>query len=156
MTKGKKTSQKKSSARALKAKRRGSHHASKRESARSSPSLGKGSRGVEEQAVSSGLGEGGRLLSRPTFVPCTLTGPDGTIRQGWEMWIGGHLFGRADSKKLLLASYARLQSPPSSFHWREIRKQRRRWVEAQEEWEGFQEWEPEEEVGEVDREEEAP
>jgi hypothetical protein len=37
------------------------------------------------------------------------------------MWIGNHCFGRADSKELLLASFERLQSPPSSFHWREVR-----------------------------------
>jgi hypothetical protein len=37
------------------------------------------------------------------------------------MWIGEHCFGRADSKELLLASFQRLQSPPESFHWREVR-----------------------------------
>ena len=37
------------------------------------------------------------------------------------MWIGDHCFGRADDKDLLLASFERLQSPPSSFHWREVR-----------------------------------
>jgi len=37
------------------------------------------------------------------------------------MWIGDHCFGRADSKELLLASFQRLQSPPESFHWREVR-----------------------------------
>jgi hypothetical protein len=37
------------------------------------------------------------------------------------MWIGDHCFGRADSKELLLASFERLQSPPESFHWREVR-----------------------------------
>ena len=57
----------------------------------------------------------------PVFVKRDLTGPDGSIRPGWEMWIGDHCFGRADSKELLLASFERLQSPPSSFHWREVR-----------------------------------
>ena len=57
----------------------------------------------------------------PVFVKRDLTGPDGSIRPGWEMWIGDHCFGRADSKDLLLASFERLQSPPSSFHWREVR-----------------------------------
>jgi hypothetical protein len=37
------------------------------------------------------------------------------------MWIGDHCFGRADSKELLRASFERLQSPPESFHWREVR-----------------------------------
>lgn len=57
----------------------------------------------------------------PVFVQRDLKGPDGSIRSGWEMWIGDHCFGRADSKELLLASFERLQSPPSSFHWREVR-----------------------------------
>ncbi len=57
----------------------------------------------------------------PTFVRRDLTAPDGSTRPGWEMWIGDHCFGRADSKELLLASFERLQSPPSSFHWREVR-----------------------------------
>ena len=57
----------------------------------------------------------------PVFVKRDLTGPDGSVRPGWEMWIGDHCFGRADSKELLLASFERLQSPPSSFHWREVR-----------------------------------
>lgn len=57
----------------------------------------------------------------PVFVKRNLTGPDGSKRPGWEMWIGDHCFGRADNKDLLLASFERLQSPPSSFHWREVR-----------------------------------
>ncbi len=57
----------------------------------------------------------------PVFVKRDLVGPDGSVRPGWEMWIGDHCFGRADSKDLLLASFERLQSPPSSFHWREVR-----------------------------------
>ena len=57
----------------------------------------------------------------PVFVKRDLIGPDGSVRPGWEMWIGDHCFGRADSKDLLLASFERLQSPPSSFHWREVR-----------------------------------
>jgi hypothetical protein len=57
----------------------------------------------------------------PVFVQRDLTAPDGSVRPGWEMWIGDHCFGRADSKELLLASFERLQSPPSSFHWREVR-----------------------------------
>lgn len=57
----------------------------------------------------------------PVFVKHNLVGPDGSVRPGWEMWIGDHCFGRADSKDLLLASFERLQSPPSSFHWREVR-----------------------------------
>ncbi len=57
----------------------------------------------------------------PVFIKRELTGPDGSKRPGWEMWIGDHCFGRADNKDLLLASFERLQSPPSSFHWREVR-----------------------------------
>ena len=57
----------------------------------------------------------------PVFIKRDLTGPDGSKRPGWEMWIGDHCFGRADNKGLLLASFERLQSPPSSFHWREVR-----------------------------------
>lgn len=81
-----------------------------------------------------------QALPRPTFVPCTLTGPDGNARSGWEMWLGDHCFGRADSKKLLLASYTRLQSPPSSFHWREVRRQRRSFPKRKEEMEELREW----------------
>lgn len=61
------------------------------------------------------------LVPSPVFVRCDITAPDGSVRPGWEMWIGDHCFGRADSKELLLASFQRLQSPPESFHWREVR-----------------------------------
>ena len=61
------------------------------------------------------------LVPKPEFVRRDITLPDGTVRPGWEMWIGDHCFGRADSKELLLASFERLQSPPESFHWREVR-----------------------------------
>ena len=65
--------------------------------------------------------ESSPAATSPVFVKRDLTGPDGSTRPGWEMWIGDHCFGRADSKDLLLASFERLQSPPSSFHWREVR-----------------------------------
>ncbi|MGH8008033.1 MAG: hypothetical protein ACREQ3_13620 [Candidatus Binatia bacterium] len=61
------------------------------------------------------------LVPPPVFVRCDITGPDGHVRSGWEMWIGDHCFGRADNKELLLVSFQRLQSPPESFHWREVR-----------------------------------
>ncbi len=61
------------------------------------------------------------LVPSPDFKRRDITLPDGTVRPGWEMWIGDHCFGRADSKELLLASFERLQSPPESFHWREVR-----------------------------------
>jgi len=61
------------------------------------------------------------LVPAPTFVSRNIVAPDGSVRAGWEMWIGDHCFGRADSKELLLASFQRLQSPPESFHWREVR-----------------------------------
>lgn len=60
-------------------------------------------------------------LPAPVFVQRNIVAPDGSVRSGWEMWIGDHCFGRADSKDLLLASFQRLQSPPESFHWREVR-----------------------------------
>ena len=60
-------------------------------------------------------------LPTPVFVQRNIVAPDGSVRSGWEMWIGDHCFGRADSKELLLASFQRLQSPPESFHWREVR-----------------------------------
>ena len=60
-------------------------------------------------------------LPAPVFVQRDIAAPDGSVRSGWEMWIGDHCFGRADSKDLLLASFQRLQSPPESFHWREVR-----------------------------------
>jgi len=60
-------------------------------------------------------------LPEPVFVRRDIIAPDGSVRAGWEMWIGEHCFGRADSKELLLASFQRLQSPPESFHWREVR-----------------------------------
>ena len=60
-------------------------------------------------------------LPAPEFVRRDIVAPDGSVRSGWEMWIGDHCFGRADSKDLLLASFQRLQSPPESFHWREVR-----------------------------------
>src|SRR4030095_5134200 len=60
-------------------------------------------------------------LPAPVFVRRDIVAPDGSVRSGWEMWIGDHCFGRADSKDLLLASFQRLQSPPESFHWREVR-----------------------------------
>ena len=60
-------------------------------------------------------------LPEPVFVQRNIVAPDGSVRSGWEMWIGDHCFGRADSKELLLASFQRLQSPPESFHWREVR-----------------------------------
>ena len=55
----------------------------------------------------------------PAFTRCTLVGPDGTQRPGWEMWVGKTLFGRADSKETLLQYYARLHEPMPSGHWRE-------------------------------------
>src|SRR5262245_932491 len=36
------------------------------------------------------------------FLPCSLIGPDGKERPGWEMWVGDMMFGRADSKESLM------------------------------------------------------
>ena len=55
----------------------------------------------------------------PTFVPCSLRGPDGQTRPGWELWVGDLLFGRADTKESLLAYYTRIHEPMPSGHWRE-------------------------------------
>ena len=88
-------------------------------------------------------------LPEPVFVRRDIIAPDGSVRAGWEMWIGEHCFGRADSKELLLASFQRLQSPPESFHWREVRNRmqmrgrpRPTQPEAQKE-EGWEEAQPE-------------
>lgn len=53
------------------------------------------------------------------IIPCTITGPDGVPRQAWEMKVGGRSFGKAESKKSLLASYAKLGGPTPTGHWRE-------------------------------------
>jgi len=75
-----------------------------------------------EQSVETELPPAPSLsLPTPVFVRRDIIAPDGSVRSGWEMWIGEHCFGRADSKELLLASFQRLQSPPESFHWREVR-----------------------------------
>jgi len=55
----------------------------------------------------------------PVFVPCSLRGPDGQTRPGWEMWVGEILFGRADTKDSLLQYYARIHEPMPSGHWKD-------------------------------------
>ncbi|MEW6298733.1 MAG: hypothetical protein AB1671_13460 [Thermodesulfobacteriota bacterium] len=55
----------------------------------------------------------------PILSPCSLFGPDGKERPGWELRVGDVLFGRADSKESLLAYYARLHEPMPTGHWRE-------------------------------------
>lgn len=55
----------------------------------------------------------------PVFVPCSLRGPDGQTRPGWEMRVGEILFGRADTKESLLQYYTRIHEPMPSGHWRE-------------------------------------
>ena len=55
----------------------------------------------------------------PVFMPCALIGPDGKERAGWEMWVDGMVFGRADTQESLLAYYTRLHEPIPSGHWRE-------------------------------------
>lgn len=54
-----------------------------------------------------------------TFSPCSLMGPDGKTRPGWEMRVGDMVFGRADSQETLRAYYMRLHDPLPSGHWRE-------------------------------------
>jgi len=60
----------------------------------------------------------------PRFVRRDIVGPDGKSREGWELWLGDHCFGRADNKEALLSSLERQQRPPQSFHWREVHRQR--------------------------------
>lgn len=52
------------------------------------------------------------------FVPCTLIGPDGQSRPGWELWVNEVYYGRADSKEPLEMYYHRVWDPPESHHWR--------------------------------------
>ena len=55
----------------------------------------------------------------PTLVPCSLRGPDGQVRPGWEMWVGDILFGRADTQESLLQYYTRVHEPMPSGHWKD-------------------------------------
>jgi len=55
----------------------------------------------------------------PTLAPCSLRGPDGQIRPGWELWVGDVLFGRADTKESLLQYYTRIHEPMPSGHWKD-------------------------------------
>lgn len=55
----------------------------------------------------------------PILSPCSLFGPDGKERPGWELRVGDVLFGRADSKESLLEYYARIHEPMPTGHWRE-------------------------------------
>ncbi len=64
------------------------------------------------------------LGGEPRFVRRDIVGPDGKSREGWELWLGEHCFGRADDKEALLSSLERQQRPPQSFHWREVHRQR--------------------------------
>jgi hypothetical protein len=64
------------------------------------------------------------LGGEPRFVRRDIVGPDGKSREGWELWLGEHCFGRADNKETLLSSLERQQRPPQSFHWREVHRQR--------------------------------
>lgn len=53
------------------------------------------------------------------FRPCALVGPDGQSRPGWELWVNGMMFGRADSKETLLNYHMRLYEPLPSGHWKD-------------------------------------
>ena len=55
----------------------------------------------------------------PILVPCSLRGPDGQMRPGWEMWVGDILFGRADTQESLLQYYTRIHEPMPSGHWKD-------------------------------------
>jgi hypothetical protein len=67
------------------------------------------------------------------FLPCSLIGPDGKERPGWEMRVGDMMFGRADSRETLIAYYSRLHEPLPSGHWRERtwQQQKRKPMEPQ-------------------------
>ena len=64
------------------------------------------------------LGQGG-AQGKPLFSRCDMVGPDGVERPGWELWVGGRFFGRAESKAVLLEYYARAQFPFPSTTWTE-------------------------------------
>jgi hypothetical protein len=53
------------------------------------------------------------------FRQCALVGPDGQSRPGWELWVNGMMFGRADSKETLLEYHKRLYEPLPSGHWKD-------------------------------------
>ncbi|MGE0825581.1 MAG: hypothetical protein AB7G75_12155 [Candidatus Binatia bacterium] len=65
-----------------------------------------------------------RQEGEPRFVRRDIVGPDGKTREGWELWLGDHCFGRADNKESLMRSLERQQRPPQSLHWREVHRQR--------------------------------
>lgn len=44
------------------------------------------------------------LGGEPRFIRRDIVGPDGKSREGWELWLGEHCFGRADNKEALLSS----------------------------------------------------
>jgi hypothetical protein len=60
-----------------------------------------------------------RDSNSPVFAPCSLRGPDGQNRPGWELWVGDILFGRADTKESLLQYYTRIHEPMPSGHWKD-------------------------------------
>lgn len=61
-----------------------------------------------------------KLDLTPVFVRCTIVGPDGVSRPGWEARIGNRSYGKADSREHLEISIARMQARPASYHWKVI------------------------------------
>jgi hypothetical protein len=47
---------------------------------------------------------------RPRFTRCRILRPDGSVLEGWEMFVGERSYGRSDSRAALLRSWeARLE-----------------------------------------------
>lgn len=47
---------------------------------------------------------------RPRFTRCTIVRPDGSVLEGWEMFVGDRSYGRSNSRTALLKSWeARLE-----------------------------------------------
>jgi hypothetical protein len=81
---------------------------------------------VEGQPVTGKNENDKKLAAREAiFKPCTIVGPDGISRNGWEMWIEKRCFGRSDSKEMLLMSYERLQNLITVFNRSDSWQQRR-------------------------------
>ncbi len=63
--------------------------------------------------------KGVRDPNAPILTPCSLRGPDGQVRPGWELWVGDILFGRADTQESLMQYYTRIHEPMPSGHWKD-------------------------------------
>lgn len=61
----------------------------------------------------------------PVFEKCVIVGPDGVVRNGWEMRVAvgdSPLVVKGTNKKSLEKTYTRIfKEPPPSLHWRNTR-----------------------------------